>query len=141
MGGLHFANSAISISWQIHSVCTPARSVELICRGSQGCVRMCSRKGHLQFFMKEYDKAAATYEAGLKHDPENAELLEGCARCQEAINKVLRLMPLARPGPGSCAVRLQSPVVAAVCAAMPFASSGAACSITDVLRVLSASEV
>lgn len=47
-----------------------------------------SRKGHLQFFMKEYDKALATYEAGLAHDPESAELKEGVARCYEALDKV-----------------------------------------------------
>ncbi len=49
------------------------------------CAR--SRKGHLQFFMKEYDKALETYEAGLKHDPDNAELKEGIARCIDAVNK------------------------------------------------------
>lgn len=49
-----------------------------------------SRKGHLQFFMKEYDKAMETYEAGLKHDPENAELKEGLIRCIQAINKMNR---------------------------------------------------
>ena len=48
----------------------------------------CSRKGHLQFFMKEYDKALETYEAGLSHDPDNAELKEGIARCVDAMNKV-----------------------------------------------------
>jgi hypothetical protein len=46
-----------------------------------------SRKGHLQFFMKEYDAALETYEAGLARDPDNAELKEGIARCFEAINK------------------------------------------------------
>ncbi|BDA49920.1 Hsp70-Hsp90 organizing protein 1 [Coccomyxa sp. Obi] len=49
-----------------------------------------SRKGHLQFFMKEYDKALETYEAGLKHDPDNAELKEGIARCVDAMNKINR---------------------------------------------------
>ena len=38
--------------------------------------------------MKEYDKALETYEAGLKHDPDNSELKEGIARCMEGINKV-----------------------------------------------------
>lgn len=47
-----------------------------------------SRKGHLQFFMKEYEKAGETYEAGLVHDPDNAELKDGIARCMEAVNKV-----------------------------------------------------
>ena len=44
-----------------------------------------SRKGHLQFFMKDYDKALETYRAGLKVEPENAELKEGLARCVAAI--------------------------------------------------------
>lgn len=103
------------------------------------CVRVRSRKGHLQFFMKEYDKAAATYEAGLKHDPGNAELLEGCARCQEAINKVRPLTPRARPG--RRAVRLRSPAVAAVCAAVPCAASGTPCLVTGMLGLLSVSEL
>lgn len=49
-----------------------------------------SRKGHLQYFMKEYDKAMETYEAGLQHDPENAELKEGLMRCVTAINRMSR---------------------------------------------------
>lgn len=49
-----------------------------------------SRKGHLQFFMKEYNKAMATYEEGLKHDPDNAELKEGLVRCIQAVNKMNR---------------------------------------------------
>ena len=36
-----------------------------------------SRKGHIQFFMKEYEKAQETYETGLKYDPENQELKDG----------------------------------------------------------------
>jgi tetratricopeptide (TPR) repeat protein len=47
-----------------------------------------SRKGALQFFMKEYDKAMATYEAGLKYEPDNAELKEGIMRCLEAIDRI-----------------------------------------------------
>lgn len=47
-----------------------------------------SRKGHLQFFMKDYDAALETYEAGLKHDPDNAELKEGVNRALEALAKV-----------------------------------------------------
>ena len=49
---------------------------------------MRSRKGHLQFFMKEYEKAVETYEAGLQHDSNNVELKDGIARCMEAVNKV-----------------------------------------------------
>ncbi len=33
-----------------------------------------SRKGAVQFFMKDYDKALATYQAGLAHDPDSDEL-------------------------------------------------------------------
>ena len=47
-----------------------------------------SRKGHLQFFMKEYEKALETYDAGLKHDPANEELREGKQRTLQAIAKV-----------------------------------------------------
>jgi stress-induced-phosphoprotein 1 len=38
--------------------------------------------------MKEYDKAMATYEAGLKHEPDNAELKEGIMRCLQAIDRI-----------------------------------------------------
>jgi stress-induced-phosphoprotein 1 len=46
-----------------------------------------TRKGAVQFFMKEYDRAIKTYEEGLKHDPENDELKEGIKRCVDMINK------------------------------------------------------
>ncbi|CAN0842001.1 Hsp70-Hsp90 organizing protein 2 [Linum grandiflorum] len=39
-----------------------------------------TRKGAVQFFMKEYEKALETYQAGLKHDPRNQELLDGVTR-------------------------------------------------------------
>ena len=39
-----------------------------------------TRKGAIQFFMKEYDKAMETYQAGLKLDPNNQELLDGVRR-------------------------------------------------------------
>ncbi|PIN25382.1 Molecular co-chaperone STI1 [Handroanthus impetiginosus] len=49
-----------------------------------------TRKGVIQFFMKEYQKALETYEEGLKHDPQNPELLDGVRRCVEQINKASR---------------------------------------------------
>ncbi|XVF13314.1 hypothetical protein REPUB_Repub08aG0198100 [Reevesia pubescens] len=49
-----------------------------------------TRKGAVQFFMKEYDKALETYQEGLKHDPNNPELLDGVRRCVEQINKASR---------------------------------------------------
>lgn len=49
-----------------------------------------NRKGAVQFFMKEYDKAMETYQEGLKHDPHNQELLDGIKRCVEQINKASR---------------------------------------------------
>jgi len=39
-----------------------------------------TRKGAVQFSMKEYDKALETYREGLKHDPNNQELLDGIRR-------------------------------------------------------------
>jgi hypothetical protein len=42
----------------------------------------------LQLFMKEYDKAMATYEAGLKHEPDNVELKGGIMRCLQAIDRI-----------------------------------------------------
>ena len=44
-------------------------------------------QGTLQFFSKEYDKAIATYQQGLKYEPDNAELREGIERCYEAISR------------------------------------------------------
>lgn len=49
-----------------------------------------TRKGAVQFFMKEYEKALETYQEGLKHDPKNPELLDGIRRCVEQINKASR---------------------------------------------------
>lgn len=49
-----------------------------------------TRKGAIQFFMKEYDKALETYQEGLKHDPQNQELLDGVRTCVEQINKASR---------------------------------------------------
>lgn len=49
-----------------------------------------TRKGAIQFFMKEHDKALETYQEGLKLDPKNQELLDGVRRCVEQINKASR---------------------------------------------------
>ncbi|KAG6481691.1 hypothetical protein ZIOFF_058310 [Zingiber officinale] len=49
-----------------------------------------TRKGAIQFLMKEYDKALETYQEGLKHDPNNQELMDGVRRCVEQINKTNR---------------------------------------------------
>ncbi|KAJ4846547.1 Hsp70-Hsp90 organizing protein 2 [Turnera subulata] len=49
-----------------------------------------TRKGAVQFFMKEYDKALETYQEGLKHDPQNQELLDGVRRCVQQLNKTSR---------------------------------------------------
>ncbi|KAJ0962077.1 hypothetical protein J5N97_029905 [Dioscorea zingiberensis] len=49
-----------------------------------------TRKGAIQFFMKEYDKALETYQEGLKHDPNNQELMDGVRRCVEQINRTNR---------------------------------------------------
>ena len=48
-----------------------------------------SRKAHVQFFMKEYEKAMETYRKGLTFDPENQELKDGVQRCQRSINKFM----------------------------------------------------
>lgn len=49
-----------------------------------------TRKGAIQFFMKEFDKALETYQEGLKHDPQNPELLEGIRSCVQQINRASR---------------------------------------------------
>ncbi|VFQ70759.1 unnamed protein product [Cuscuta campestris] len=49
-----------------------------------------TRKGAVQFFMKEYDKALETYQQGLKLDPQNPELLDGVRSCVAQINKASR---------------------------------------------------
>lgn len=49
-----------------------------------------TRKGGVQYFMKEYDNAMETYQTGLKHDPDNEELKDGVKRCVEMINAANR---------------------------------------------------
>ena len=55
-----------------------------------------SRKGHLQYFMKEHEKALETYDTGLKHDPGNSELKEGRQRAMQAIGQVQAFTSLSR---------------------------------------------
>jgi stress-induced-phosphoprotein 1 len=45
-----------------------------------------SRKAHAQFLTKEYTKAMKTYELGLTHDPESAELKQGLQRCMQQLS-------------------------------------------------------
>ncbi|VFR01952.1 unnamed protein product [Cuscuta campestris] len=45
------------------------------------------RKGAVQFFMNEYMEALDTYHEGLKHGPEDLELLNDISRCCEQVNK------------------------------------------------------
>ena len=49
-----------------------------------------SRKGHVLFFKKEYEKALEVYDKGLTIDPASQELKDGVLRCQQSIAKFLR---------------------------------------------------
>ncbi|KAG4972997.1 hypothetical protein AAZX31_11G030300 [Glycine max] len=49
-----------------------------------------TRKGAVQYFMKEYEKSLETYREGLKYDSNNQELLEGIRTCIQQINKASR---------------------------------------------------
>jgi len=49
-------------------------------------VKAYTRKGHIQFFMKQYHKCLETYDKGLKLEPENSELVEAIERTLNAIN-------------------------------------------------------
>ncbi|KAI5064201.1 hypothetical protein GOP47_0020871 [Adiantum capillus-veneris] len=53
-------------------------------------VRGYARKGAAQFFMKDYHKALETYQAGLKYDEANQELLEGVRKCLSQIDAANR---------------------------------------------------
>ena len=46
-----------------------------------------TRKGHVEFFTKQYDKALETYQAGLAKDPENEELRDGLRRTMIEIQR------------------------------------------------------
>jgi len=50
-------------------------------------VKAYTRKGHIQFFMKEYQKALETYDLGLKFDESNQELQESIKRTIEGMNQ------------------------------------------------------
>lgn len=49
-----------------------------------------SRKGHIHFFLKEYEKALKAYEKGLELDPNNAEMTDGIKRAINAMNEQTR---------------------------------------------------
>jgi len=53
---------------------------------SSPTVKAYTRKGHIQFFLKQYHKCLETYDKGLKLEPENPELVEGIERTIAAIN-------------------------------------------------------
>ncbi|CAM0906680.1 unnamed protein product [Alopecurus aequalis] len=61
-----------------------------------------TRKGALLFLKKEHDRAMEIYQAGLKHDPENQELLDGIRRCAEA----MRVSTLATAAKDTTTVRV-----------------------------------
>jgi stress-induced-phosphoprotein 1 len=46
-----------------------------------------TRKGHVEFFTKQYDKALETYQLGLSKDPTNEELKDGLRRTMIEIQK------------------------------------------------------
>jgi len=46
-----------------------------------------TRKGPVEFFTKQYDKALETYQLGLTHDPQNEELKDGLMRTHVEIRK------------------------------------------------------
>ena len=46
-----------------------------------------TRKGHVEFFTKQFDKALETYQLGLSKDPQNEELKDGLRRTMIEIQK------------------------------------------------------
>lgn len=50
-----------------------------------------SRKGTLQFFMKDYDKALETYRKGLKLESDNEECREGVQKCLATISRCAQM--------------------------------------------------
>lgn len=51
-----------------------------------------TRKGAVQFFMKEYEKALETYQEGLKHDRNNPELIDGVKRYGAPMSRTCTLV-------------------------------------------------
>lgn len=64
-------------------------------KDAEECIRLAPtfskgylRKGQLQFLTKDYDAALETYQQGLQHDGDSAELAEGVTRCITQIQRV-----------------------------------------------------
>ena len=82
-----------------------------------------SRKGSAQFFMKDYEKAMETYEAGLELEPDNEEIQAGLRGCMDALNRcALQMSPAAAAVlllplllPFDAAVALAAAAAAAFC--------------------------
>jgi len=47
-----------------------------------------TRKGHALYFMKDYNKALAAYDEGLKRDPKNEELAQSIQRTIQAVQRM-----------------------------------------------------
>ncbi|CAH8382381.1 unnamed protein product [Eruca vesicaria subsp. sativa] len=47
-------------------------------------------KAEVEFYLNEYDNAMKTYLEGLKHDPNNQELLDGVTSCIQKVNEAKR---------------------------------------------------
>ena len=57
-------------------------------------VKAYTRKGAIEFLMKDYKKALDTYGSGLRMEPENQECKDGLERTAAAINEVCILARL-----------------------------------------------
>ena len=63
------------------------KDAELCIEIAPDFVKGYTRKAAAQFFMKDYDKALASYHKGLDVDATNDECKDGVRRCMEQINK------------------------------------------------------
>ena len=72
---------------QAHGVQRGAQGCREVHRAQTGLGEGYTRKGHVEFFTKQYDKALETYQEGLKHDPNNEELKDGLYRTHVEIRK------------------------------------------------------